>query len=91
MVSVEKSLVWPQEAVFTLLQKVREREVLWNIKYKDYPKNVRRAMFEEVGMELKEEYPSLEHLTTGNRLINNIMLKWSWQGYYYQIMIMYVN
>lgn len=64
---MEKSVVWPQEAIYTLLEKVREREVLWNVKNKDYPKkNLRIALFEEVGKELKVEFPSLEHLTAGN-------------------------
>ncbi|KAK4318383.1 hypothetical protein Pmani_010620 [Petrolisthes manimaculis] len=55
---------WPQEAIYSLLEKVRDREVLWNIKHKDYPKkNLRRGLFGEVSRELKEEFPSMEDLT----------------------------
>ncbi|KAK4304443.1 hypothetical protein Pmani_023615 [Petrolisthes manimaculis] len=57
---------WPQEAIYSLLEKVRDREVLWNIKHKDYPKkNLRRGLFGEVSRELKEEFPSMEDLTPG--------------------------
>ncbi|KAK4316351.1 hypothetical protein Pmani_012480 [Petrolisthes manimaculis] len=55
---------WPQEAIYSLLEKVWDREVLWNIKHKDYhKKNLRRALFGEVSRELKEEFPSMEDLT----------------------------
>ncbi|KAK4305939.1 hypothetical protein Pmani_014595 [Petrolisthes manimaculis] len=55
---------WPQEAIYSLLEKVRDREVLWNIKHKDYPKkNLRRGLFGEVSRELKKEFHSMEDLT----------------------------
>lgn len=64
MVSLEKSISWPQEAIYSLLEKVKDREVLWNIKHKDYPKKtLRRVLFEDVGKELRVEFPSLKHLT----------------------------
>ena len=58
---------WPHEAIISLLEKVRENEVLWNIRHAHYPKkNLKRQLFSEIKDQLIQNHPRMASLTTGN-------------------------
>ncbi|XP_037774096.1 uncharacterized protein LOC119570425 [Penaeus monodon] len=56
--------MWNSEAITSLLEKVRQENVLWNIKHPYYhKKTLKRTLFDKICVELKTEYPQLEITT----------------------------
>ncbi|KAG0693729.1 hypothetical protein GWK47_027398 [Chionoecetes opilio] len=74
------SSAWSTQATFTLLEKVRDREELWNIKHPAYHSQIlRRRLFEEIGKELKAQYPALAEITTDNVIFRFAYLRGHFQ------------
>ncbi|KAK8389102.1 hypothetical protein O3P69_020819 [Scylla paramamosain] len=56
---------WPPEAVYTLLELVKHRDVLWQITHPDYyKKNIKRGLFNKICENLKVAYPEMDFLDT---------------------------
>ncbi|KAG0727724.1 hypothetical protein GWK47_034061 [Chionoecetes opilio] len=79
-IKMTTSFSWSTQATFTLLEKVRDREELWNAKHLGYnKKTLRRGRVEEITKELKAEFPSLPELTTEDVIVRLIYLRGHFQ------------
>ncbi|XP_063884774.1 uncharacterized protein LOC135113439 [Scylla paramamosain] len=55
---------WSHDAITSLLEKVRDHEVLWNIRHPHYPKKtMKRRIFEEIRNQLIQTHPEMASLT----------------------------
>ncbi|XP_076050957.1 uncharacterized protein LOC143031250 [Oratosquilla oratoria] len=62
---MDKEISWSTDAIFCLIEKVRQQEALWSVKHPHYhKKNLKRSLFDQICRELKEEYPDMDHLNT---------------------------
>lgn len=58
---------WPYEAVITMLELVKHREVLWQITHPEYfKKSIKKDLFNKIAENMKVAYPEMDFLDAGN-------------------------
>ncbi|KAK3886480.1 hypothetical protein Pcinc_009351 [Petrolisthes cinctipes] len=83
---MDKLIHWSHDAIISLLEKVREKEPLWNPVHPHYhKKSLKQVLYTEICKELQSEYPELQDITTAEVLKKFTYLRGNFQKHWRKI------
>ncbi|KAK3888423.1 hypothetical protein Pcinc_007551 [Petrolisthes cinctipes] len=83
---MDKLIHWSHDAIISLLEKVREKEPLWNPVHPHYhKKSLKQVLYTEICKELQSEYPELQDKTTAEVLKKFTYLRGNFQKHWRKI------